>query len=398
MTEMEDWFTKGTTAFADGNMVDAGRYFEKALKRDPLNASAHNKLSIVHWKLGNLEDSLNHLTQALEWDPNDKDIIIHCCDVFRATGRAQDAEEILNAYVERNPWDNELRQHLENLPRANSSHGQPFDSAQFFVDQGQLQFEKGKRERARACFEIALEQNPNYAKAHSNLGVLSWQEGDLEKALEYLHKALQLDPEDFDILFNSAKALAAAGELDIASDLLKLYLQKNPRDEAGWEDYDAILRQNGGSQWKRESLTAEVADIYVRMGEELAQANDTLGAGQAFQRALQVDPTHVEPYYQLGRLHLELGQESEALAILSEGLRLHPDHKESVITAGRLLVSQGQTDEAKKLCDVFASHHNDADAETVMQEILTPARHKNEDREGEDKKVKGKKVKHQNEG
>jgi len=390
MTEMEDWVDRGLTALADGNLVDARTNFEMVLKRDPLNASVHNKLSIVHWKLGNLEDSLNHLTQALEWDPNDREVIGHCCDVFTTIGRVQDAEEILNAYVERNPWDAEIRQQLENPSTHGSSVEQPFDIAEFFIEQGERQFEKGKRDHALACFEIALEHNPNCAKAYSNLGVLSWQDGDLQTALEHLNKALRLDPQDFDILYNSSKVLAAVGELDTASDLLRLYLQHNPQDEVGWQDYDAILRQDGAPQWKADEVPAEVADIYIRMGEALARAKDDLGAGQAFERALQVDPTRVGPYYQLGRLHLELGHESEALAVLREGLRLHPEHKESLIAAGRLLVSQGQLDEARELCEAYASKHDDADAHKVMEEILHPAEPRNEDQEVKGKRVKGK--------
>jgi tetratricopeptide (TPR) repeat protein len=377
MTEMEDWFGKGVTALADGNLADARINFEMALKRDPLNASVHNKLSIVHWKLGDFETALNHLTEALEWDPNDREVIIHCCDVFRATGRVQDAEDILNAYLERNPWDSELRQQLDSPSTPGPAVEQSFDIARFFIEQGEKQFEKGRRDHAQACFEMALDHNPDSAKAYSNLGVLSWQDGDLKTALEHLNKALRLDPQDFDILYNSSKALAAAGELDTASDLLRLYLQQNPRDEAGWQDYDAMLRQNGSPHWKADGLPPEVADIYIRMGDALAKAEDGLGAGQAFQRAMQVDPTRVEPYYKLGRLHLGLGQESEALAVFREGLRLHPEHKDSLIAAGALLVSQGQLDEASRLCEAYASKHDGADAQAIIEEILHPAEARN---------------------
>jgi tetratricopeptide (TPR) repeat protein len=378
MTEMEDWVGKGHSALANDDLVEAGACFEKALKRDPLNASVHNQLSMVHWKLDNVEDSLSHLTQALEWDPNDKQVILHCCDVFRTIGRVQDAEEILNAYLERNPWDTELRQQLENLSSQVSTAEQASDIARLFIEQGEQQFEKGRRDHARACFEIALEHNPNCAKAYGNLGVLSWQEGDLQTALEHLNKAFRLDPKDFDILHNSSKVLAAAGEFDTAADLLRLYLQQNPKDEAGWQDYDAILRQDGALEWKSDGLPAEVADIYLRMGEALAQAKDDLGAGQAFQRALQVDPTRVEPYYLLGCLHLELGQESEALAVWKKGLQLHPEHRESLLAAGRVLVSLGQLDEARGLCETYASKNDDADAHAVLEEILHPPGRKNE--------------------
>jgi tetratricopeptide (TPR) repeat protein len=370
ITEMEDWVGKGHMALHNNNLAEARNCFEMALKRDPLNASAHNKLSIVHWKLGNVEDSLNHLTEALEWDPNDREVIIHCCDVFRATGRVQDADDILNAYLDRNPWDAGIREQFDCPSTQLPAVEEPVDIAGFFVEEGEKQFEKGKRDHARACFEMALEHNPNSAKAYSNLGVMAWQDEDLDTALEHLHTAMRLDPQDFDILYNSAKVLFAAGHLDAASDVLRLYLQYNPKDEAGWQDYDAMLRQNGSPEWKANGLPPEVADIYIRMGEALARAKDTLGAGQAFQRAIHLDSTRVEPYYQLGRLHLELGQEPEALAVFTEALRLHPEHKDSLIAAGKLLAAQGQVDEARELCQAYASKCGDGDAQLVLEEIL----------------------------
>lgn len=126
----------------------------------------------------------------------------------------------------------------EKVPRPEYS----FDVADFLNTQGELQFEGGRRDHARVCFELAIENNPNHPKAHNNLGVLFLQQGEVVKALESLHRALELDAKDSDILYNSSKALMAAGEVDMAADLLKFYLQRNPQDEAAWEEYAQLNR------------------------------------------------------------------------------------------------------------------------------------------------------------
>lgn len=372
MTGIEDWPGKGQKTPSSGNLEDAKRELEMALTRDPCNAMVLNELSMVYWQLGNVDAALNYLTRALEYAPNDREVIRNCCEVFMAMGRSQDAEEILEAYIARNPWDSAIRQTLE--PRSfepDSAEVKPFDIARLLTEQGEQQFEKGRLDRARACFEIALEHNPNHAKAHSNLGVLSYQENDLEQALAHLHQALELDPDDFDVLYNSSKALAAAGEIDAASDLLKLYLQKNPRDEAGWSDFRALQRQDGASSWKPNGLPKEVADTYLAMGKKLAQASDRQGASEAFVRALTIDPEKVEAYFGLGRLHQELDQQDEALQMFGEALRINAGHKGSVAASGEVLIQQGKLDDAAALFRSFLADHKDREIEQALRKIAT---------------------------
>jgi glycosyltransferase involved in cell wall biosynthesis/Flp pilus assembly protein TadD len=214
------------------------------------------------------------------------------------------------------------------------------DIADFLNAHGELLFRKDKRDHARACFEMAIEHDPDHAVAHSNLGVVLWELGELETALESFHRALELAPEDSDILYNSSKALIDAEELDIAADLLKLYLQRNPRHEAVWEEYGSLVHQIGTSEWTPEGVSVEAAEVYAAMGKELIDAKDYTGAGEALHRALRLDSQRVEAYFQLGRLHLVLGQEDEAVGLLKEALRLDPCHKECESTLSATLSSQ----------------------------------------------------------
>jgi tetratricopeptide (TPR) repeat protein len=370
----QDWIAQGEAAFAGGDLPGARTCFEKALQRDPLNARALNNLSVVHWTLGDVETALHYLTQALEWDPNDQDIILNCARVFQELDRGEDAEEILRAYLDRKPHAVEVRLQLERLaastqepPRSNPSTGTTAltDVAGFFTEHGEQQYAQGRMDHARACFEMALEHDPRCAKAHSNLGVLWWQQGDLDRALEHLHQAFRLDPQDLDILFNSSKALAAAEQFDVAADLLQLYLQQNPGDAPAWKDYDALRARLVVSDWTPLGLSAGVAAIYLQMGSALAQANDHPGAAEAFRRALQLDGRQGESYYRLGLLHRERGLPDEALESLQEALRCDPTHKEAVILMGELLTSRQDTERAQTLYEQYLSQGGEND-ETIQ--------------------------------
>jgi tetratricopeptide (TPR) repeat protein len=367
----QDFNAEGEALFARGDFQEAMKCFERAIQHDPFHAKAHNNLSVAHWHLGNREMALNSLTRALEIDPNDQDVILNCSNVFQNLGQHEDARQILEAYLQRKPWDQEAKRELEKLTDSPPASGN-LSISQLFTEQGEKQFAQGKLDHAKACFEMAMEHEPENARAHSNLGVLHWRQGDLEKALTCLHQALELDSEDPDILYNSARALSAAGEMDAAADLLKMYLQRNPQDESAWRDYGSLLREMGGTQWQGNGLSSEVAGIYLQMGKKLCQAKDYAGAGEALQRALTLDPGEVEVYCAIGRLHQQLGRGAEALEALYEGLEKQPGHKASILAAGEILFSLDRKGEAESLYRDFLSSHKDKEVHQALKKLSTP--------------------------
>lgn len=369
---LQDWLQRGESAFSAGSLGEAKRCYERALQLAPFDAKVHNDISVIHWQEGNIEESLQCLTRAMELDPDDQDVILNCINAFKSLGKNEDAREVLETYLNRKPWDSEVRRELDKLEALPDAVVSPDSSiADFFNDQGEQRFEAGKTEHARACFEMAIDNDERHARAHNNLGVLLWQEGNLEKALEHLYQALDLNPEDSDILNNSAKALLAAGQADTAADLMRLYLQRTPRDEAAWEDYNYIVGQLGGSNWTPNGHSKELAGIYITMGKDLAQHNDCIGAAEAFQRASQLDPDRCEPYHQLARLHFEQGQTEEALELLEEVLKKEVEQKESILEVGNALITRERIQEARLLYETFLKRHSDDDVEKALNDAVS---------------------------
>lgn len=367
-TDAKDLLLQAKSSMTRGDSQEARRLLERALERDPFLAAAHNELSAILWRLRETEAALDHLTRALELDPNDAAIIINCVKVFRELGKDDDAREILENYLARKPWDQEVRKELDRQ-QATPQAPRPENLAGFLNDEGERRFADGKMTHARACFEIATEHDPNNARARSNLGVLCWREGNLEEALRHLYRAIELDPEDSDILYNSASVLQAAGELDAAEDLLRLYLQRNPSDEPAWEGYTSLLTLKGDSSWKADGLSQEVAAVYLSMGKKLVEVKDHQGASEAFARALMIDPEKADAYFELGTIHQELNQEEDALHMFNEALRVNAGHKASVLAKGELLIRQGRTEDAEQLYRSFLGTRKDREIEQALKKM-----------------------------
>lgn len=375
---VDELLAQGKATLQEGLLEEAETWLEEARQKDPFHAGVHNALSIVYRRKNMREAELSCLVRALELDPNDQEIILNCSKTFSELGRTEDAIEIMGAFLERNPWDGEVQSELDRITRSKStalpatpSHrsDEAHDLGNVFNEQGEIQFEQGKLEHAKACFEMALEHNPALAVAHSNLGVLCWRQGELEAALDHFNRALELDPEDLDIIYNSSKALAAAGELETASNFLRLYLQRNPRDEEAWNDYTSLIRSTADSHWQPAGLNGEVSQVYLEMGRALTEVKDFIGAGQAYQRAIQLNAEQGEPFWGLAQLHMELGQEEEALEILRPGLQVDPAHKPCVLLAGKILAGRKELPEARTLYEKYLEKDTDEEVQAALEAL-----------------------------
>ena len=96
------------------------------------------------------------------------------------------------------------------------------------------QYENDASTRAQAidAYHHVLEVEPERVEALINCGILYYEDGNLEKALEYSRRALALDAENALIHFNLGSVLEEAGDLEAA----RQYLRQAVRLRPGYAD------------------------------------------------------------------------------------------------------------------------------------------------------------------
>ena len=82
------------------------------------------------------------------------------------------------------------------------------------------------------------------AEAYNNLGVINLESGKITEALENFYRALELKPEDTEILGNSARGLARAAQIDAAIEVYREYLRRSPEDSKAWLEFESLIRQS----------------------------------------------------------------------------------------------------------------------------------------------------------
>ncbi len=82
--------------------------------------------------------------------------------------------------------------------------------------------------RAREAEEKALSIDPNYAPAHAGLGRIAMANNDFVSAAKHFERALALDPNDINVLRNSATFLQSLGRLQEALALNEAIVRRDP--------------------------------------------------------------------------------------------------------------------------------------------------------------------------
>lgn len=103
----------------------------------------------------------------------------------------------------------------------------------FLLKQGNVKYHLGKISEAQKIFEVMLQLNPKFPEAWNSLGLIICNkgQGDLNKALSYYQKALQLDPDMENALINCLDIYNAQGnKKEFIQCLQRLYkiAPKNP--------------------------------------------------------------------------------------------------------------------------------------------------------------------------
>ena len=93
------------------------------------------------------------------------------------------------------------------------------------------------------------------------------------------------------------------------------------------------------------------ADAWVALGVEREKSESEANAGlaiEAYERALSMDPGHVDALNNLGMLSYELGNMKEARSLFQRAVELHPDHMLSHFNLGSVLEETGDLENARQ--------------------------------------------------
>jgi Tfp pilus assembly protein PilF len=171
----------------------------------------------------------------------------------------------------------------------------------------------GRLPQAEQLYRRVLEMHPRHAGAIHLLGLIAFQIGQHDAAVQYLSQAIKLDS------FQPA----------FSADLGEIY-------RAQGKTADAIAAYR-----RALALNPKLADAHNNLGTLLAADNQAAEAAQCFREALRLNPGHADAHGNLGSLLEADGRLADARAAYESAVQMAPESAQAYLNLGGCLSVAG---------------------------------------------------------
>ncbi|XP_057693807.1 protein O-mannosyl-transferase TMTC3 isoform X2 [Corythoichthys intestinalis] len=212
-------------------------------------------------------------------------------------------------------------------------------------------------------FMSALKVNKNNAKLWNNVGHALENQNNYAKALRYFLQATSVQPDDIGAHMNVGRTYKNLNKSKEAEDAYLVAKSLMPQiipgkkyatrvapnhlnvyinlanliraNESRLEEADQLYRQ-------AISMRPDFKQAYISRGELLLKMNKLTEARDAYLRALELDRSNADLWYNLAIVHIEMKEPSEALRNFEQALQLSPRHKLALFNSALLMQESGE--------------------------------------------------------
>uniref|UniRef100_A0A4W3I6B1 Protein O-mannosyl-transferase TMTC3 n=1 Tax=Callorhinchus milii TaxID=7868 RepID=A0A4W3I6B1_CALMI len=213
-----------------------------------------------------------------------------------------------------------------------------------------------------SLFMSGLKVNKNNAKLWNNVGHALENEHKYEAALKFFIQATRVQPDDIGAHMNVGRTYKNLKKTKEAEDAYMLAKSLMPQvipgkkyaarvapnhlnvylnlanliraNESRLEEADQLYRQ-------AISMRPDFKQAYINRGELLLKMSRPLEARDAYIKAVELDRTNADLWYNLAIVYIELKEPAEALKHFNQALEINASHKLSLFNSGLLMQESG---------------------------------------------------------
>jgi tetratricopeptide (TPR) repeat protein len=188
---------------------------------------------------GNLDGAIDALRKAVALVPDNSESVAMLGAYLTQAGRSAEAVKLLEPFARREHADADvvtaraialakLRRFDEALAMLSRASTEDPSNGRLLLEAGTIHLMAGERDRARDAWNSALAVNPNLARAHTSLGVLSIEARRPAEAVEHWKAASAIDPREHGTILGIGLSLAKAGQTSEAKAALNFFVTHAP--------------------------------------------------------------------------------------------------------------------------------------------------------------------------
>ena len=395
-----------------GKIEEGITFFESWLKKHP-DADAHYHAGVLCYELNELTKAEEHFYTCLKLYPDHLSAPYNLGLIFARRGDWTNAEKYFKEAVKRNPNKADmwfaLGWAIENMSDSSSAlehynHALSINPqhVRALTHSAVIMFRNGEQHNARKYLEQALTIDPNYVDARFNLGQVLLAERkpadalkqfmaiiekyqpkhellkgiglchvqmlNYNEALNYLIKAKEMKPEQWDAETILAVCYAGLGKREECKQIIKGLKKDN---------FDTVQAFNLGHAWEllgewdeAETYYKTVlekdnhnADAWAGLGNVYLNRGDNDSAYTYFRRAIEINPHQIGAWFNIILSWMQNHEWAKAKAELIKFTEYYPEHVEAYYNLGLANETLGDIEGAKNAYEtVLEKHPNHAGA------------------------------------
>jgi predicted TPR repeat methyltransferase len=212
----------------------------------------------------------------------------------------------------------------------------------------------GQLDQAKQGYLNLLRKNPRHIEALHSVGVISAQQKDISKAIEYLQQAIRYAPHEPTIQLHLANVFKMQKSFSEAAELLEKTIHDHPHYVAAFNNLGTVYYAQGNIKQAiamyQQAIAKEphYADAYYNLGLALTKNNEPAEAIRMFQILLEHVPDHFAARFHLGCAYMQQELFDNAIQTFLLIETSHPHHFETQTNLATSYLKKGALDTAKK--------------------------------------------------
>jgi len=225
----------------------------------------------------------------------------------------------------------------------------------YYFTESQLQRKTGNYDKAIQYLNKAIEADPESTYLRLELATLYLHIKENQRALSIVEKIIEKEPENLNALIMYGRLKQGLNQLDDAEAVYEkiiaidakqeniylllggLYMQEKKLNRA-LKIYDQLI-QNFPESYVGHFFIAKI----------FTEKNNTAGAEKEFKKTIEMKPDLEEPRYELINLYKTLGKEEKIIQLYLELLKRNPENIRAAMELGYYYHERGMTEYAEKI-------------------------------------------------